>query len=127
MIMRITHALTIAGLLIAGSAHAAQHDLLPLQSGTYVRDGASVQDAPLAALIIYDGAAISGPHSSACRSTVLSHHGAMYRLSTTCAALGDGTPAVAYTETQRIVVRSRTTMRFAHGEDVASYRLAPTS
>ena len=125
--MRISNALIVAGLLSVVSAQVEARSLLPLEAGTYVREGVDVVDAPFAALVAYDGSAFSGPHSSACRSKLLSHRGATYRLSTTCEALGDGTPAVATTEVERVVVVSPTRMRFARGDDVALYRLAPRS
>ncbi len=124
--MRIAHALVVAGFLTLSSNLAFAQDLLPVEHGTYVREGTSVDDAPFAAILEYDGTTIAGPHSSACRSTVVSREGNEYRVSTTCDALGDGTPATPYTEEERVVVESARTIRFAHGTDVASYRLAPT-
>jgi hypothetical protein len=126
MDMRLTNELIVAGLLVVGCAQAAAQDLLPVEHGTYVREGFSAEDPPFAAIIEYDGTTLSGPHSNACRSTVLSHHGKDYLLSTTCAALGDGTPAAPYGEEERVVVQSSTKIRLAHGNDAASYRLVPT-
>ncbi len=110
-------------MLLTMSAQAATSDLLPLAHGTYVREGYEAADAPLAAVLEYDGSTIAGAHSSACVSEVLEHDGAAYRIETTCRSAGDGTPATPYKEEERIVVLSPTRMRFAHRDDQAVYRL----
>jgi hypothetical protein len=125
--MRAAHILVVAGLFFAVSAQAGAKDLLPIEHGTYVREGVDAADPPFAAIFEYDGATISGPHSSQCTSTVTSHEDEKYLLSTTCNALGDGTPAAPYTEEERVVVRSATRVKFAHGHDVEAYRLVTPS
>lgn len=120
--MRIASALIAAGLLLTTTAHATSNDLLPIERGTYVRDGADATDPPFVAMLAYDGSSFSGPHSSACTSTLLEHRDANYRVSTTCLADGDGTPAAPHTEQADIVVQSTTRLRFSHGDDTAIYR-----
>jgi hypothetical protein len=129
MIMRIAPTLVALGMFLAASAQAqaATKDLLPLVHGTYVREGFDAVDPPFAAIVEYDGTTFSGPHSSACVSQVLDHDGAKYRVSTTCYGEGDGTPAVPYTEKERVVVQSATQMKFTHGDDMAVYRLVKAS
>jgi hypothetical protein len=129
MIMRIAPAFVALGMFLAISAEAPAEakDLLPLAHGTYVREDFDAADAPFAAILEYDGSAFSGPHSSACVSKVLDHDGAKYRVSTTCSAAGDGSPAAPYTEKERIVVQSPTRMQFTHGDDMAIYRLVKAS
>jgi len=41
---------------------------------------------------LWDGVRFSGPHSSKCMSTVLRRDGSEYEVSTSCSALGDGSP-----------------------------------
>ncbi len=114
--------------LIAFSAQAA----LPITPGAYVRDGVPCQDAPLAAVLAYDGKTFSGPHESDCATTVLSRRGQTYRLKTTCHAAGDGSPAAASTQAQTVTVRSASHITFGHttgaGQtDRAGYRLCPAA
>ena len=123
--MLIARTLVVAGLFVTLSAFAVAKDLLPVEHGIYVREGTGAGDVPFAATLTYDGSTIAGPHSSACRSTLLSRDGDTHRVSTTCDALGDGTPAVPYTEEERIVVVSARRIRFEHGNDAAWYHLAP--
>jgi hypothetical protein len=125
--MRTTSTLATVGMLLAISGHAEAADILPLEHGTYVREGYDAASAPFAAILEYDGSTISGPHSSACVSEVLDHDGAKYRIKTTCFAEGDATPATPYKERERIVVVSSTRMQFTHGDDQAIYRLVRDS
>ena len=127
--MRVAPAFVALGMLLAVSAQAPAQakDLLPLAHGTYVREEFDAVDPPFAAILEYDGSTFSGPHASACASRILDHDGAKYRISTTCSAQGDGTPAVPYTEKERIVVQSPTRMQFTHGDDMAVYRLVKAS
>lgn len=89
MMIRRT-ALVSAWILFHGLA-IAQQDQLSLRHGTYVLTSVACKDAPFAAIMAWDGEAFSGPHSSKCRSSV-QHHGNQFTVSTTCDALGDGTP-----------------------------------
>lgn len=80
---------------------------LPLQPGTYVREGSECVDPPFAAMMTYDGKAFSDPHSHDCRSTIVSRKGADYVVRTNCIAAGVGAaPRVA--ETERVTVLSPT-------------------
>ena len=69
-----------------------QEPHLALKHGIYVREKAPCKGAPNAAILSWDGAGFSGAHSSKCTSRVLSRSGQMFRVSTTCSALGDGSP-----------------------------------
>ena len=70
----------------------AQHDQLSLKHGSYVQKGVPCKDAPFAVMKSWDGVGFFGPHSSRCTTRVLSHHGNKFNTSTTCTAIGDGTP-----------------------------------
>ena len=65
---------------------------LTLKPGVFVREPYACKDAPNAAIRVWDGAAFSGAGSSKCTTRVLSRQGEQFRISTTCSALGDGTP-----------------------------------
>ena len=83
--------LTSAWLLVPALA-LAQREQLPLKHGTYVLANIACKEPPLAAMMSWDGVGFSGPHASKCVSHVLSHHGSRFSVTTTCSALGDGTP-----------------------------------
>jgi hypothetical protein len=85
-------ALITAFVPIPTLAQSAQLDLNP---GTYVDARYKCGGAPNAALLTWDGKGFSGAHSSDCSTRVLSRQGDTFRIQTICAALGDGTPAVA--------------------------------
>ena len=70
----------------------AQDGLPALQHGIYVAKPYPCKGAPNAAIRQWDGKGLSGAHSSQCTTRVLSRTGATYKLSTSCAAMGDGTP-----------------------------------
>ena len=70
----------------------AQITQLRLKHGTYVQASVSCREPPFAAMQAWDGAGFFGPHSSRCTSRVLSHHNTHFRISTSCKAIGDGTP-----------------------------------
>ncbi len=70
----------------------AQDGLPALKHGIYVAKSYPCKGAPNAAILQWDGKRFSGAHSSQCTTRVLSRTGATYKLSTTCAAFGDGTP-----------------------------------
>jgi len=65
---------------------------LTLKPGVFVREPYACKDAPNAAIRVWDGAAFSGAGSSKCTTRVLSRQGEQFKISTTCSALGDGTP-----------------------------------
>jgi len=65
---------------------------LTLQPGVFVREPYACNDAPNAAIRVWDGAAFSGAGSTRCTTRVLSRQGEQFRISTTCAALGNGAP-----------------------------------
>ena len=80
---------------------------LTLKPGAFMREPYACKDAPNAAIRVWDGAAFSGAHSSKCTTRVLSRQGEQFRISTSCSALGDGTPDTsAYTEEITITRRS---------------------
>ena len=70
----------------------ADHDQLLLKHGTYVQEKYDCKEAPFAAMKTWDGIGFAGPHDSKCTTSVLSHHGNQFEISTGCSALGDGTP-----------------------------------
>ena len=65
---------------------------LTLKPGVFVREPYACRDAPNAAIRVWDGTAFSTAGSSRCTTRVLSRKGEQFRISTTCSALGDGTP-----------------------------------
>lgn len=81
-----------ASWILAPCFALGQHDQLSLKHGTYVLESAECKEPPFAAMISWDGVGFSGPHASRCTSRVLNRHGNQFALSTTCSALGDGTP-----------------------------------
>ena len=70
----------------------AQPEPLPLKHGNYVQESYSCTRPPFAAMMSWDGIGFSGPHSSRCTTRVLVRHENRYSISTSCAALGDGSP-----------------------------------
>ena len=83
-------ALVLAAWLSQPFGALTQDQELTIDPGVYVREPASCKSAPNAAILLWDGVGFSGPHSSKCKSTVLSKRGRQYEISTSCAALGDG-------------------------------------
>lgn len=70
-----------------------------LEHGDYVQEPLACKDAPFAAILSWNGIGFSDPHSSQCRSRIVTQSGNRYKFTTTCAALGDGTPdASGYVE-----------------------------
>ena len=84
-------AVSVACILISGLA-LAQQDQLSLKQGTYVVASSDCKEPPFAVMKSWDGVGFFGPHASKCKSRVLSSQGNQFTMSTTCAALGDGTP-----------------------------------
>ena len=83
---------------------------LGLKHGTYVQAPVSCKEPPFAAMQAWDGVGFFGPHSSRCTSRVLSHHNNHFRISTSCKAIGDGTPdpdGQSYVETITLTRLSR--------------------
>ena len=70
----------------------AQTDPLSLKHGVYVEKHEQCKGAPNAAIMIWDGVGISGAHSSRCTSRVLRRDKNPVQVSTSCSALGDGSP-----------------------------------
>ncbi len=130
--MFIVTRLGVAAALFVEVATTAQARILPLAPGTYVRDGVQCRNAPFAAMLSFDGKALSDPHSSACVTILLRRQGKRFGLSTTCSANGDGSPATPYREMQTVVRLSSTHMLFSHAtgagkSDTAGYRLCAAS
>jgi hypothetical protein len=84
-------AMSIACILIPGFS-LAQHNQLSLKQGTYVVASSDCKEPAFAVIKSWDGVGFSGSHSSKCTSRVLSRQGNQFTMSTTCAALGNGTP-----------------------------------
>ena len=76
----------------------AQADLLALKPGVYVEKHEQCKGAPNAAIMIWDGVGFSGAHSSRCTSRVLRRDKNRFRVSTSCSALGDGSPSDSGTD-----------------------------
>ncbi len=68
----------------------SQNTQLDLKPGFYVREPYQCTGQPNAATMLWDGVGFSGAHSSKCTSNVLSHEGNDFKVSTTCANVGDG-------------------------------------
>lgn len=116
-------------LVLLGAAclsQAAQPAALPLDAGSYVVSSvAPCKEAPLAAVVQFDGRALFGPHESDCTSLVLSQRGRTYQVATECRALGDGTRAAPYRQVQRIRVESRTRLSIGDAGAEIHYALCP--
>jgi hypothetical protein len=107
-------------LLLAMLATSASASLLPLRPGTYVQAGSACRDPAFAVMFDYDGQHFSYPHATQCTSTITSHAGRTYRLSETCKANGDGSPATADTTHATYTVLSSTRVSISHGPKAAS-------
>jgi len=90
-------AMAVAAWLSQPFGALTQDQQLTIDRGVYVREPAQCKGAPNAAIMSWDGVGFSGPHSSKCKSTVLSKNGKKYEISTSCSALGDGSPNPAGT------------------------------
>jgi hypothetical protein len=78
--------------LIIPAVAFPQEPHLVLKHGVYVREKTPCKGAPNAAIMSWDGAGFSGAHSSKCTSRVVSRSCQIFQVSTTCSALGDGSP-----------------------------------
>jgi hypothetical protein len=90
-----SHSLTgivLAAWMLIPFAASSQDQHLTIKPGVYVREPAQCKGAPNASILSWDGTGFSGPHSSKCTSTVLRKNGKKYEISTSCSALGDGSP-----------------------------------
>lgn len=85
-------AATLMTALVMPLAAVAQSAPLSLKQGVYVARPYPCKGAPNTAILQWDGTGFSGAHSSKCTTRVLSHVGTRYDLSTTCSAMGDGSP-----------------------------------
>ena len=73
-------------------AGIAQNQGPALKPGVYVQQKQPCKGAPNAAIMVWDGTAFSGAHSSHCASHILRRDPAHFQVSTVCSALGDGSP-----------------------------------
>ena len=92
LLTTISHLPMRAAWILVPCFALAQHDELSLKRGTYVREGSECKEPPFAAMMSWDGIGFAGPHSSKCKTRVLSRHGNQFSVSTACNAIGDGTP-----------------------------------
>ena len=76
----------------------AQTDPLSLKHGVYVEKHEKCKGAPNAAIMVWDGVGFSGAHSSRCTSRVLHRDKNRFQVSTSCSALGDGSPSGSGTD-----------------------------
>ncbi len=108
-----------------GFAHATD-GLLPLDAGTYVvASYTPCEEAPLAGVTSFDGASFVGPHDSDCQTTILEQHGADYRVSVRCKALGDGTPTVPKPFVEGVRIKTRTSFVLTHDDAEMEFALCP--
>jgi len=100
---RLLLALVSATILLSqGLAQAP----LALKHGVYVQTGTPCTDPPNAAIVLWDGIGFSGAHDSKCTTMAdPPKKNGTRRITTTCNALGDGTPTQSSTVTQRITLR----------------------
>jgi hypothetical protein len=118
--------LCAVALCVGSVAYAGPAALLPLNPGTYVLASYEpCEEAPLAGVVEFDGKAIFGPHESRCTASVVSHRGSTYRVSTECAAHGDGTPQTPSRWVRTVHVESESRLAvIAQGKPV-EYQLCP--
>ena len=115
-----------AVLVVCILAHAAPAGSLPLKPGTYVASSdRPCAEAPFAAVKAFDGKAFSGPHESACTSSIVGRQGHRYRVSTVCHALGDGTPTPETEALETIRVRSSSSFDVTTSGRATRYDLCP--
>ncbi len=95
------NAVTLLATLCLASVAFAQ--TLPIRSGVYVLESSKCNDAPNAAIIIWDGIGFSGAHSGHCTSHINPLPNGRYQVSTKCTALGDGTPDAASAHLEDVV------------------------
>ena len=115
-----------AVLVVCVLAHASPAGFLPLKPGTYVASSdRPCAEAPFAAVKAFDGRAFSGPHRSACTSSIVGRRGQTYRVSTVCHALGDGTPAPVTGALEIIRVRSSSSFDVTASGRATRYELCP--
>jgi hypothetical protein len=113
----------IVSLLVIPLVISAQTQQLTLKHGTYVATSSPCEGAAFAVMMSWDGATFSGPHSSKCTTRVLGHQRNWYSVSTTCAALGDGTPDPSgYVE--KLSLTRLSNSRFALSKDHETQRTA---
>ena len=116
-------------LLVVSSVVPAmlQAQALSLRHGTYVQKQVDCTGAPNAAIEVWDGRGFSGAHSSKCTSRIPKRDGDTFQISTTCAALGDGTPDLSsYSDEVTLKRISKTAFTLAvPKEKSASYRWCP--
>jgi hypothetical protein len=112
--------------LVISIVAMAQNPQLPLKHGTYVDESVSCKEPPFAVTQSWDGTGFSGPHSSSCKSHILSQRGNQFHIATSCAAIGDGTSnpsGQVDTETLILTRLSNTRFeRFSESKPKATYR-----
>ena len=89
------------------SALAQDQSAIHLRHGIYVVSGTKCKDAPFAAMSIWDGVGFGGPHESQCKTRLLHRQGQIFDVSTTCSALGDGTPTTSSSLSERVTILGR--------------------
>lgn len=105
------------------SARSAVAESLAIKRGVYVQEQSSCKEAPNAATLVWDGKGLSGAHSSGCTSSVVSHESSHVVIATSCAALGDGSPAPETFRQKNIFTRlSRSKLALANEAQPVTYR-----
>jgi len=123
--LRLKWALVL--ILAGGIARAADLATLPLNPGTYVLASyPRCEEAPLAAVVRFDGRSLAGPHDSNCRTEILERDGSTFRIRRGCRADGASQPSIPDEFVETVQVKSRTAIVLtpASGEP-QNYALCP--
>ena len=82
---------------------------LPLKHGNYVQESYSRTRPPFAAMMSWDGIGFSGSALKPMHNFVLVRYENRYSISTSCAALGDGSPDISkYVDSASVTLVSNT-------------------
>ena len=104
----------------------AQTDPLSLKHGVYVEKHEQCKGAPIKAIMIWDGVGFFGAHSSRCTSRVLRRDKNRFQVSTSCSALGEGSPSGPRTDGADSVLLTRLSsiafMMLRDGQEPRSFR-----
>ena len=119
----------LCGLLATAAAASVDTSPKPggvyrLKSGIFVEQGTRCEDAPNAAIRLYDGRGISTARTRACRAKVVSRRGSRYTVRQSCIDAGAG-PAPRFLEAQTVTVRDALTFTLGTGGRAATCRYCP--
>jgi hypothetical protein len=91
-VFRLTSSIALVCAFLTATGASPAPKPLPLEHGVYIQKAFACKGAPNAAVRVWDGVGLSGAHSSHCTSRIVSRTATTFTMSTTCAALGDGSP-----------------------------------